>query len=484
MKLFKNENAYRNARLGFVLFVVLYSLLRQNITAIQPFLIHDAFNMALTLLAGVLVLWDLAVFKNLFKMKHIWWLIAFFALTMVSVLTNVRYGLVDSLKTAVNLFVQFFALYVVSAQSSRERLVHEVKVIGNTLCAVWFVAAAVSIYMYFADIFYHQTRYLWRDAVEIVQGFVRTHEGATVMRLWGVFVDPNFASGICVAVICLSLYMIFASKTTLNTVLHAVNILFQFLYIVLSNSRMGCLILCLTGAVSAWYFSWIFIRKRKLHRLIKEVLAVFIAVVAVGTCYAGVLATKTVLPYIKAPLTQVSNHSDAKPPFTEKEENPNANPSKTEGVESLDRQDIVSKEDVSNGRFDLWMNGVDLFLAHPILGVGPRNHYTAAAEVIPETPIAKGVSVHNSYLELLMGNGLTGFLVLLVFFVLCAKDTVLSRYKCTSLRSDGWLMLAVLSLLASGMFIACLFYTLSGATILMFVVLGYAVKLMACKNED
>jgi len=130
------------------------------------------------------------------------------------------------------------------------------------------------------------------------------------------------------------------------------------------------------------------------------------------------------------------------------------------------------------------MNGVDLFLAHPILGVGPRNHYTAAAEVIPETPIAKGVSVHNSYLELLMGNGLTGFLVLLVFFVLCAKDTVLSRYKCTSLRSDGWLMLAVLSLLASGMFIACLFYTLSGATILMFVVLGYAVKLMACKNED
>lgn len=497
MKQLRNKNLYGCVRLAFVLFAILFSLLRQNITAIQPFLLSDIWAVALTLFAGILVLWDVFIFRNVFKMKYIWWLVAFFVLTAVSVLLNLRYGFMDSIKSVINLFIQFFALYVVCADYKRKQLNHELKIICNVLCVVWGIAAVISVYMFFADIFYHQTRYLWGDPVEIVQGFVRVHGGAIVMRLWGVFVDPNFAAAISVAAICFSLYIIFTVKNKLSTLLHVINIVFQFLYIVLSNSRMGYLILFLTTAVGAWYFAGVLIKKINWHWCIKELLAIVIAVVAVGICYAGVQTTKTVLPYMKTSIIQLQKAesvdetivetskeitSEGKEELEQQETIEKA--TMPQEVESLERQDIAAKSDISNGRFALWFDGLKVFLKHPVLGVGPRNHYTAAVEVVPDSLVAGGYSVHNSYLELLMGNGVLGFLVLLLYFILCAKDAVLLRYKSKTSCLEGFLMLAVLSLLASGMFIACLFYTLSGATVVLFAILGYAVKLMTLESGE
>ena len=90
-----------------------------------------------------------------------------------------------------------------------------------------------------------------------------------------------------------------------------------------------------------------------------------------------------------------------------------------------------------------------------------------------------------------MGNGVIGTLVLLLFLVLCAKDIIVVRYKdLRRAKGVGFLSAGIINFLICGMFIACLFYTLSGATVLLFTYLGYAVRISSledgvknCKSE-
>lgn len=531
LKLLKNEKLYSNIRIVYIIFLIIYALARQNITALQPYLLSDLLNVAVIGIAGVLVCWDVFVFKNIWQTKYIWLLGGFGVFTVISSCVGFKYGYVENVKTLANLFIQFCLLYVVGVNKSSKELKKEVSVVSTSIGFLWLIPVCISLYMYFADISYTQNRYLWGETSEIVQGFVHEHMGVVVMRLWGVFVDPNFASAICLAIAVLSLFVIYETNNKPLKVFHIINIIAQYLYIVLSNSRMGLLILLFVVLVGAWYCVYACMYDKKFNRIVKEVISVLVAGVCVCVCYASVSLTKTVLPYVRYGIELVT--SSEQPSDTENsgsDSTSSENVSSTENevtssnnetesvtdntesvattepemssesetkaednsqkgdnikVEKLDRLDIEAKDDVSNGRFSLWAEGLTtVFKNNWLLGVGPRNYHTAANEIDPEMRISTGYSIHNSFVELLMGNGIIGTLILLVFFVLCAKDALVFRYKKPKKTvSIGLLMVCVLGLLACGMFIACLFYTLSGATILMFAMLGYAVRLISCEQN-
>lgn len=503
LKLLKKESLHSNIRIGYIVVLIIYSLARQNVTALQPYLMNDILNLLVIGFAGLLVLWDVVIFRNIWKTKYIWLLAAFGVLTAASSVAGFSYGYIENVKTIANLFIQFCLLYVVSVKKDRKALEKEVRIISTAVCAVWLVAVVVSVYMYFADVYYLSDRYLWGDVTEIPQGFVREHMGAVVMRLWGVFVDPNFASATSIALIAMSLFTIFTSRRKALRAFHIVNIFFQYLYVVLSNSRMGLLALCLSVFAGVWYCSYFLVKEKKLNVVLKEIFSVIMAVVCVAACYGSVLLTKNVLPYIRLGIeytadfiagdeeTTLPEETTALPEETTvsgeeattgevvTEEATTEEPSTQKEIEKLDRQDVLVKSDVSNGRFGLWMEGLrTVFKENPVLGVGPRNYHSAAKQIDDTTRISTGYSIHNSYIELLMGNGILGTLLLILFFVLCAKDVIVLRYRKN--RKDaavGFLAAGMINLLACGMFIACLFYTLSGATIILFTFLGYAVRL-------
>lgn len=507
----------------------------------------DILNLAVIGVAGVLVLWDAVVFKNIWKTKYIWLLIAFAGFTIISSFVGIKYGFIENMKAIANIFIQFGLLYVVGARKDRKALEKEAGIIATAVGAAWAIPVVISLYMYFADIYYTQNRYLWGETTEIVQGFVREHYGALVMRLWGVFVDPNFASSISIAIVALSLFAIFTTEKKWVKIFHIVNVVLQYLYIVLSNSRMALLILCLSVFVGVWYYSYFLLKNKKFCVIFKEIISIVLTVLCAGTCLLAVQVTKNVLPYVRYGVGYIEEKLQEDPVKTE--ENTTVSPSTTlpetseiqttavetttqpttivestteivteestteattqvittenvitevitsesitqeittiettvkeNTVEKLERGDAAVKEDISNGRFGLWMEGINsVFKQHMIFGVGPRNYHTVANEVDPNMKISTGFSIHNSFVELLMGNGIVGTLVLALFFVLCARDAIVVRYKDPrKAKSVGLLMISVLSLLACGMFIACLFYTLSGATIILFTVLGYAVRL-------
>ncbi len=494
-KILKNETVFLNFRLAYIVFILLYSIARQIIVPTQSIFMHGAFNIVTVLVAGVIFVWDFLFFKNLFKSKHIWWLVALFAATGISIAINFRYALVDNIKAAANMFIQFFVLFAVGNRITKERINYDIKVIGNSLSIFWLPGIVASLIMYFFDIQYQQTSYIWGGAKSVNQGFVRLDDGAVVNRLWGVFVDPNFAAAIAIMVICFSIYIIKKANKKWVKCLQIINVFLQFLYIVLSNSRTAMLIVFLLAVVGGWYISIEKVSKIAKKRLVCEAIALMLSGVILVGSWLCVTGARKILPYAqfiqsgsvvdssKDDLN--SNCEDNKDADadgqldTDKDGNGNKNE-----IVSFERDDIKKKGDVSNGRFELWYEGFKIIKNKPVFGVGPRSYHQVAAEM-DDAMIISERSIHNSYLELLMGNGIIGIALMAIFFLLCAINALLLRIKKTdSLFTVGILMLIVFSALAGGIMISSLFYYLSGISVIAFSMLGYAVSYMECVKKE
>lgn len=67
-----------------------------------------------------------------------------------------------------------------------------------------------------------------------------------------------------------------------------------------------------------------------------------------------------------------------------------------------------------SGRFDVWKVGVDMFLEHPIIGVGFRVH----DEYLPENVKLTAGSVHDGYLAMFIEVGVLGAIPFFVFLFL------------------------------------------------------------------
>jgi glycosyltransferase involved in cell wall biosynthesis/O-antigen ligase len=133
---------------------------------------------------------------------------------------------------------------------------------------------------------------------------------------------------------------------------------------------------------------------------------------------------------------------------------------------SLER--LTNFNDHGNGRDELWRIAWEMFVSHPLQGIGLQNF-------VPEAPhyvlhpgalqfihliIERPVVVHNIYLQFLAETGLVG---LLLFFTLVALSLVASLRAAVLFERQGdgqfavlcrCLFLAVVALLAAGFFIS------------------------------
>lgn len=69
-----------------------------------------------------------------------------------------------------------------------------------------------------------------------------------------------------------------------------------------------------------------------------------------------------------------------------------------------------------NGRTELWADGFDAFLEHPILGVG-SNAYRSVTRV--------GKVAHNSFISVLVETGIVGFVLLMIMLTIAAGRSLL-----------------------------------------------------------
>lgn len=468
------------ARNFYMCFLVIYMIVREVIPL--QFLIDSIFVSAFVFLAGFsLVIWDLLTDRDCLKGKAIDFLVVFLIICVISSILHYRYGIGSNIKCIAAMVLEYFVFFPMGLKKNRQKTL---TLCLQVLIVTLFVFVLVSVLMYFFSIDY---AYIWGTRVG-VQGFV-TAWG----RLWGVFGDPNVICYVSLVSIFSSGYFMYRYQKAWSYILYGVNILLQLLFLVLAASRSGLLLMVLMPIVSAVYILLGYSKTDRKKAFCGTAAVILVPILLLG----GYFGLKHTVPSVKAFVLNTAGNSvresviaaydrfyqsvgvEIQRTEVEKkvEENSQINADNTPlddnaAVEEINRKD--DKTDISNGRFERWRAGLEVFKTTPIFGASPRNAVAIAQERTPDTVMGKyGWVTHCAYLEILVNTGILGFVVMLSLLVYIA----VRFWKAAASKGfDVEIYLAFLcfiTIAAGAFFVSDIFFVFSIGALLFFYLLGY-----------
>lgn len=465
----------------YMCFLVVYMIVRE-ILPLQ-FLINNIFVSVFVFLVGfLLIVWDLFTDKSCLKCKPIDFFAVFIVICVISSVINYRYGIGSNIKCIAAMVLEYFIFFPMGFKENKERTL---KKLLNILTITMFVFVFISVLMYLFSIDYYAFSHIGSGD----QGF-----DTTWGRLWGVFGDPNVASYISLVSLFSSVYFMYVYKRVWAYILYGINILFQILFVMLSSSRSGVLIMVLIPIASSVYVFLCNIKTSK-KRAFCSVLA---AITAVAVLYGGYFGLRKSMPYVKAAVLDTVGVSGKKNvnslyeafykacgvEIINTDENyidSNIDPDIKAEIEEIIRKD--TKEDYSNGRFERWKAGLAVFKTTPIIGTSPRNAVAIAQERTPDTVMGQyGWVTHCAYLEVLVNSGILGAIVMfsaiIYIAVLFFKAALKNGFNLEVYIS----FLCFLTVAAGAFFVSDVFFIFSISSLLFFYLLGYLYGY--AKTED
>lgn len=462
----KENNKIRGIFEGFTsgfLFKIVYLalvLISFNTFALDVPYLKTVFVALSVALGGIVLVYRLIHFKRFIKMKYIWILVAFLASYLLSLLLNLRYGFLEPIQAMVWMTFQYFILFLKDPARPCEKSQREFRVLSWIFCVYQFCCSAASLVLLFLN--YTELNFE-RQPIKLA--------GLVWGRLWGVYTDPNYAAVLAVAAIFLALYLVKCRKGVFVKIFFGINTLIQLLYIAFSDSRTGLVCLAAAGACYA-YLRLVKLPKLDRSRLVRQTVSCVTAICIL--CVLLIVPKGVTYTYNKVIELASSNITEPG------EEMPQTPQEPAIGRE----QDIES--DVSNRRFDLWKSGLEIYRMKPIFGVSIFNAVAFAQEQLPTTYLINndaGIfdSLHNAFLNVLMGQGIVGFVIFMIFTVLCVVLLLKGylkpkkeEYGRTSVRNAA-LLAVLVALGASMLFVGDIVYLNSGASFLFWNILGCLV---------
>lgn|GEM_PF-2631918 len=115
---------------------------------------------------------------------------------------------------------------------------------------------------------------------------------------------------------------------------------------------------------------------------------------------------------------------------------------------NMERLEVL---DVSNGRFDIWKAALKAYIKKPIFGLSVENTSKSVNEYLPQDErilnilSEKTKNCHNSYLQVLVNNGIVGFGIFILIAVIYAVTII--KYLLKSKHSISYLILLILAML-------------------------------------
>lgn len=400
----------------FMIYLILNNILPY--IDLNPAIIRNVVS-AVFVFFGLLLSVNNFFFKKNFKDKNLILLLLFILAAGISSLTMLKYGIVDNLKT----IIWSIILYCVVFEYARNHSLNSFKgVIGKTfvfLSIIWCGCIIVGLYQYVNKICY----FIRLDNYPILKA-----QGFYYNRLFGIFVDPNF-SAVCTSLLLLiSVYIFSITKKKSFKSLVIVSMIIEYIYIVLSGSRSGLIVLF----VGVIIFIWLMIRNIFVGKKVINVLKIMMILIVSSLLYIGIyFGTRKVLEVVPdffphtnkyqqveiigEPNNNQVNSSDNKEENTDNtEELSKPNTQST----SLDRSDLEDK-DVTNLRLDLWLQCIKMLKGKLFFGTSPRNLIEYAKDKYPDTYPATGIDFGNGYIAVLSGTGIVGSLFVGIFMVIC-----------------------------------------------------------------
>lgn len=321
--------------------------------------------------------------------------IVFLCIIVVSTVVNMKYGVTNNLKTLCWTGIQIIVLTAVDTEElSTQHILKQFRQFSETFSLIWTIGVAVSLWQFAAQ---YSSEYWLLGSVSI------SREGFTEGRLFGVFTDPNYASLCSCAAIFFAISNIMLGKKKFWGIFyHALVIFMQLSYVVLAASRTAKVgIVVVVFAVTLLLMIKDGIVRKKIWR--KTLIPVVCACLSVAVCLGS-------WKLIQKGYSYVPELYDA------------ATGKQSEEV-TVDfvREDVVNSDDLSNNRFKIWKDYIEVFKKTPIVGTSPRNALEYTADHFENMYILDTkYSVHNTYLALFVCTGVLGGSVMLLWLVLTA----------------------------------------------------------------
>ena len=428
---------------------------------------------------ALLLVWDFFTRRVLFKAKYCGILILFLAVTVISCVLNMEYGIADNVKTLVWSCIQIFLLAAVDTDLPGVENEKRFRLVMHGLSVLWGIGVLVSIGMFCV---FHQ-------GVYYLEGYARvTYEGFCESRLYGVFLDPNYAAMFALVVLLFSTAMLFRKTAAWEKVFYGISIFINFIYIILSGSRTVeiSMYLCvvLMGLWLAW--NWLRGKSRLLLRILAAVLA---AVVCLGVTYALFTGGKKALSYIPT-LYRENVQSDDDDPITkpgDKDPTHEGGKDHLSGI-NMNRPDVVYSDDVSNNRIDIWTDYIKALPETSFFGTSPRNTIAFMADHFEDLYVLRaGYGPHNAYLILFVCTGYIGGLLAMAWLVLVVVE-ILSYLFRKRRQMDATYYQVLFYTLAMVMFAICamsyaiIFFNNMLVTLMFWFLLGHT-RALICQAE-
>ena len=385
--------------------------------------------------------------RDLYKNKYSVILFAFCIANGISTLLNFSDRFVYGMVTEAYVCVFLIVFFVFSLKQGRDQKTGFIKKIQWIHIILSFVFAVLALGCFALNI---SVTYNY-NGNELYLGLMDN-------RVWG-FYNPNTGGSICVISLVFS-YMQFGTNRGKSRLFLILNMIFQYLYLILTLSR------------SAWYiFLGVIVLYGIFHILIPTLLCQDYIMkkmkkIVIFLClFVAVLISPDIIKntVVVIPNTIMELH------------NMEAEEEKIVSV-SLERidEEKIAEQDSTNGRVEIWKAGWEIFKTSPLFGVGSENIVEEGEQYLTGDRLSnlqKG-GLHNSYLMILTSSGIIGFLIMAIFFGCLVIEGFWYLFR----RKQKYVMLLViliLGMMANELMEARLVYNTSYLNIIFWILTGF-----------
>ena len=370
----------------------------------------------------IFIVWGIIIFvynyfyNDKFTLKKQDYLLAvFLALAFIGCLVNYKSNLITNIISVTYLFIQTILMVSYTKNKDVNCYIKSNKLIPIVIVLLTFISSIISLIIFLLNI-----------KISYADGFQQILFGVFEGRLYGIQGNPNSLGQFALISIWMSIMIkLMSNKSSkkLNVFL-CTNIFFQFICIMLSNSRSSIL-----GLIASLFIYCIFNiansykqKNKKLSKVIfNNILIIgFKLIIISGLVFILAIFSKSIMLYSANSL----NDFDFNLNYDLNIENRNP---VTENNTIISKDEITvnrdyNTSDSSNGRFELWNAGFKVFLDNPLFGVGTKNINYHANKYLSDvtTTVTPKLSenMHNIFMQVLVAHGIFAFVIFILYLAI------------------------------------------------------------------
>lgn len=416
-----NEEKYKKYSTGLVFIMLISSFLSE----LGPFgvVLRPLYPI---MLAAAIILSGYKFIDNYKKGKTISTntliLAIFLLINFISTIINYEYGLLENLDNLILMAVLIFFLY--ENEKDSENKEENIIKLSKIIVKISAILTSISLITYVLAISYY-TPYPFYIGFD-----------PNTNRLWGIF-NPNAGSMLGVITIGLSLYLFENELSKKERRLSIYNIVVQFIYLVLAQSRSG--ILALFALLGVYFIAKFFnnvrpelseenysrkemesisFSKLKRNRFIGSIMLAIAAVIVIAVAMKPLTSVLGVVP--KTTVNIVNSFTQEESNESEETENSSFFISSNEANTSFDpgRKDSEAHKNPNRGRLAYWSSALDNIEDSPLIGYSYEGIITEVQNDVRDgTNYIENGGLHNTLLTVLGASGLLGFIVYAIWLL-------------------------------------------------------------------